>query len=605
MRNFLVLPIYAIVSILLWQALAIIQVSCRRRLEVDDASSICLAVIAVGCLGYLALFAYLWSTGVGLLFSGVCVATLVVQTYRHRGTIDCRLNADNSLFPFVIAALFGVIYLSCSLLYSNEVITDRPAHLFFEKPRPHDYRIPLMFAQAIYNQLPSRTGIDQGWYFTDRPPLQTGLMLLFSPLWKIVRPDLGYQALGTLLQSGSLAATWLLCRSLEFRRREIVLVVCAIGGSGFVYYNSIYCWPKLLASMFFLLALLPIGRSLIERRRLTVTECVIFAGAAALAFLSHGGVGFGLLALTILFALSISRFFSVRTLALSILIAATLYAPWSLYTHFVDPNNGKLAKLHLTNGDPDSAEPFIDMLLRSYRQITLKEWFMARRDNLRALDHNPVISRTEEQIAAGLWDARRRVPLDDHDYPAINPGHLSYDLISLGTLLRIEQREHVIRALGPLWLGFPLLIILCWPDWRRRIIDLGLAALFLLNMLSILVWVTLEFHPGDTVITHSSYAMVLIAMTSAAIVLARVSWLLGVGAVALHIGSSFAVWVALAPGPNMPVAGGISRTAAVLGILAVVTLGYLLWRWEGQTPSHLNPSRGLSPGIDPPPPVAA
>jgi hypothetical protein len=579
--NFLVLPSYAIVAFLLWRALAVAQLFCRRRFGLDDHTSTCLGVIAIGCVGYMALFAYLWSTAVGLLFSGAFISFLLGEACWRRGTATERRSASNDrLFPFVIAALFGVIYLACSLLYADEVGANRPADLFFEKPRPHDYRIPLMYAQAIYHRLPSRTGIDQwGWYYTDRPPLQTGFVLLFSPLWKIVRPDLVYQAVGTLLQSSSLAAAWLLCRSLGFRRREILLAALALGGSGFLYYNSIYIWPKLLAAMFFLLALLPIGGGLLERRRLTYAECVIVAGATALALLSHGGVAFGLLALAILLVAFLNRFFSIRTLALSIFVAAMLYAPWSLYTHFVDPNNARLLKLHLTSGDDAASEPFIAMLIRSYRQTTFDEWLTARLENLRALDHSPIVSSTARQSAAGLWDARRRVPLEQHDYAAIDPGRLSYDLISLGTVLRIDQREHVLRALGPLCLAWPLLILLLWPGWRARILDPGLTALLLLNLLTLILWVTFEFRPGDAVITHSSYAMVLIGMISAVIILARISWFLGLSVVGLHIAIGFVIWVVLAPGPFMPPSGRISRTAVIVAILAGAAAAYLLRLW--------------------------
>jgi hypothetical protein len=450
--------------VLLWRTMAIVQVFCRRQFGLDPDLSVCCGLIAIGLVGYVALFTYVCSTTVGLSFSALFFGMVLGQAYWHlRYGLKAQLSANEGLLPFAIAALFGVIYLAFFYLYSNEIIDNRPDAFFFEKARPHDYRIPLIFAESIYHRLPNRTGADQfGWYFSDRPPLQTGLVLLLSPLWKVIRPDLVYQAIGTLLQSSSIAAAWLLCRNLGFVRREIVLVVLALGGSGFLYYNSIYVWPKLLAATFFLVTLTPLGRSLREQRRMTGPECAIFGASATLAFLAHGGVGFSLLALVLMLAASVSRFFSIRTLGLSIAIAGVLYAPWALYTHFVDPNNAKLLKTHFTSGDSDSTEPFLTMLIRSYRQITLGEWLMARYENLRALDDTPAVSNTEAQLVGGLWNPQQRTPLEDRDYPAIFPGRLSYDLTSLGTVLRIDQREHVFRALGPLCLAGPLLILLCW-----------------------------------------------------------------------------------------------------------------------------------------------
>ena len=186
--------------------------------------------------------------------------------------------------------------------------------------------------------------------------------------------ELAHQAVGTLLQVAALAATGHLALALGLRRQLAVLVLLAVAGTGFVFYNSVYVWPKLQAGAFVVVALAPIAAALMARRRLSAGEALVVAGGAAMAMLSHGAAIYSLLALAILLAFAVGRFFTVRTFVLAAATAAALYVPWVAFTHFVEPNVGRLLKLQLTGGDDASPEPFTSMFLRSYREITLERW---------------------------------------------------------------------------------------------------------------------------------------------------------------------------------------------------------------------------------------
>ena len=181
-----------------------------------------------------------------------------------------------------------------------------------------------------------------------------GFALLFSPLWSLFGRPIAYQALATALQTGSLIALWVLVRSLGFPARVSFLAVVAAGTSGFVYYHSIYPWPKLLAATFVLAAMVPLLRAFFRKERLTPVAASIAAAATALAMLTHSGAIFTLLPLALMLALRAGAIVSLRAAALAVAIMAALYAPWLAYARFIDPNNDKLLKLHLTDGSVKS-----------------------------------------------------------------------------------------------------------------------------------------------------------------------------------------------------------------------------------------------------------
>lgn len=105
-----------------------------------------------------------------------------------------------------------------------------------------------------------------------------------------------------------------------------------------------------------------------------------------------------------------------------------------------------------------------------------------------------------------------------------------------------------------------------WPDAR-------LTFLLALNVVTILFWDTVEFNPGNTVNTHASYAMILIAFIIACIILyqfsPRCAWAVCLANVTLSV----MIWVILAPGPFWPPQPHLSwipLAVALAGAAAIV-----------------------------------
>jgi hypothetical protein len=575
LRDFsLILAAYGCVAVVF---LALLQslTEVLGRLGVTEALLPSAAFIASAVVAYPALYLYLFSPGAGSVYS------VLVLLFGLRGLRPAALQQA----PFVLGAACGLAYLGALMLFATNIpLRSLPQQLFFEMTRPDDHQLQLLFLERIVAHSPSRFGtFGTGWHFTDRPPLETSYALLFSPLGRVFGLDVLYQATGTALQTTSLAAAWCLARALRFARSEIRLAVLVLAGSGFIYYNSVYLWPKMLAASLFLAALVPFATALWERRRLSLEEVLVAATGCAMAVLSHGAVAYSLLALAVLAAIFAPRLFTLKRAIAGFAVAAVLFAPWQAYSIFVDPNTGKLLKMHLTKANPDSPEPFRDLLLKSYTTTPWSEWLHNRVANLSILGGAYYVDPVIAQLKNGILDARKEPPLKSFGYEnVIEPQRLSYDLKSLATVLRIDQREHFLRALGPMALGLPVLALAAIPGWRKRIFDRGLLAVIVLEAATLVVWNIVEFNAFYDVLTDASYASVILAFLVNAALLYRVSPRLGWGVGIASIALNLILWVGFVPGQM--VTDSRFDWLAALALAGGATSVVALSRSEPETP---------------------
>ena len=587
MRTFASIAVaYLLATAILWSAFGLFARISRPH-GADPQLAALIALIGIGLTGYVAFFVYRLSPTFGLVGSVVASSALLAALlWRRRIDDDVGGNA-----PFVLAALFGLLYLACAFLFVPQGVPGLVNLLFFELVRSGDNNAALAFAHAVYKGMATSPPNGE-WYFSDRPPLQTGFDLFFTPLRALFGNDDAHQAAGTLLQVSVLAAVGLLGAALRLRGPLILLAVLTIGGSGFVFYNSIYVWPKLLAATFFLVALVPIVRAWLAQRRLTTAETLVLAAASALAMLSHGTAAFSLLALSILLAITFGRFFSFRTFALAAVTAAALSAPWAGYVRFVDPNISRLLKMHLTDGDNLSAEPFLTMLAHAYRNIGFQRWGEYRMENLKAVFGSALVDRITINVAERTIDPTRpRHPARDVVTAALDATKLSDDFRSLASVLRTDQREFAFRALGVLNLAWPILLLAVWPRWRKRLLDRRIIGLIALNTLTALIWVILEFNPSATVNTHASYAMIALAMLTAIVLLDRVSPALARAVCCVNVALSLALWVLMLPGPALTAARGINWIALVTAALAAAAIVFTARRAAPSDPAAADHDR--------------
>jgi len=88
-----------------------------------------------------------------------------------------------------------------------------------------DNVIPKVFAENIYNN--HAKSLIGDWQGSDRPPLQSGAVLLFSPLTLNDKNilQIGYEILGVLLQTLWIPAVWVLAKKLNLKQKENMIII--------------------------------------------------------------------------------------------------------------------------------------------------------------------------------------------------------------------------------------------------------------------------------------------------------------------------------------------------------------------------------------------
>ena len=487
----------------------------RRRFAIPEYLLLVVGTCVSALFGYVAFWTYLLSTRAGYAISLAIVVFTILGAIRFAKSLDSSSDFVKQLWPSsaLCTLLTGLLYLSLFGLHGLlRPLGFMAETTFVDTGRPNDNVLPLNFATAILAHSPTlKEPSAAGWYVTDRPPLQTALTLAYRPWLQQIKWEDYYEAAGTVFQTTFVLALTSLCAVLGFSRSKACFVMLMCIFSGFTFYNCVYVWPKMLAGTFGIFAALPFVSAYIERRLITRLEVVVGAVAATLALLSHAGVVFSFIPLAGMVLLWSRRYYGWKHLMVGAIVAVVIYAPWAAYVSFVVPNQGRLLKFHLAGVNRLTNDPFPKLLLQSYRRLGGHVWLRARVVNLKLIANGAEDGVTGE-IVRGIWAGR---PGSEHLHGTptllVNPNLMHYDVRSLANMVRVEQTQITLRAFDFLNVAWILLFVeFCrnkggWRHKRR-----GLLFLFLLNVLTVLAWVVLEFGGGWTYITTASFTMMLI-----------------------------------------------------------------------------------------------
>jgi len=446
------------------------------------------------------------------------------------------------------------------------------------------------------NQIPTTTArlLAQGtilsewpfghWRLSDRTPL---LASLLYPAAVVMRDLTGYldrsvesmvlQICGFGLQNCWLLPVWVLFRRLRFEPQESVLASLLLAGTPFIFFNSIYIWPKLLTATFCLaqyLYLIPLSGESGPPPRL---RSALGGTAASLAILSHAAIAPAVLGVFIaafyvfktaqrsesnapsLWGRAMAFALRWRWVLVSVVASIVILSPWLLWTKFVPPSNA-LPKYFLTGdfGRNMPQESVANAALRFYRALTLKQWLTSKGLALTTLGgfyhgdlHNPLGIITN--LASTLQAARALQFL----YMLPSLGLL---LIPLAALLHALGREKIKEDIG------------------RFIAGLGIAAIvsFGLQFLLMMCPHLLIHYPY-----YVPFALHLLAVVG--IVLLRASALVRWAAV-LNYCAFVVFWIVL-PTAKTPVSSIIALVASLsILLLATIILFKLLLKNMSATP---------------------
>jgi hypothetical protein len=344
--------------------------------------------------------AHMW-----LLLSGLLLARIAItRSYlRWSGTPNYCL-----LILVALTVCQGLFLFSFNMVSVHYAAN----YLFYPASWSTDNQIPTTTARLLAHGTVLSEWAFGFWRLSDRTPLLTSLLYPAAVVMKDVAGHVGgdvdsmiLQICGFGIQNCWLLPAWIVFRRLRFNRQECLLASLLLAATPFIFFNSVYIWPKLLTATFCLaqyLYLIPLPR---EPDPPDALKSSLGGAAAALAILSHAASDVAVLGVLIA-AIYVSKstrrsephavsvwervvvFESRWRWVLIFVLASTLVLlPWALWTKFGFTPSNALPKYFLTGSfgfeRPDESVAYAAM--RFYRTLTLKQWLTSKGLGLAAL----------------------------------------------------------------------------------------------------------------------------------------------------------------------------------------------------------------------------
>lgn len=450
-------------------AVSILGPGMRLHREGRDAV-MCLAagMVASALAGWVCMFAFVIEPALGVVFQFAGLAGLGWLFWRERACLS-----DPETLRHLVAPTAGALGVGIALLIVTFSTAD-PAGFFrlaaeaYSHALPNDNEIPYVFAEMLrVGEL--RSPMIGDWLSSDRPPLQTGMVLLYGLPFFADGSILYYQAVSTLLQTYALIGVYVLIRTLGGGRASAWAGAALLAASPLFLIHSIYVWPKLLPAGLLCVTAAVFFTSRLEGFRDRASIGLLAGLAAGLAMGAHGVTAFALVGFAVT-AVALHRIPSLAYSLTGLAAFATAYLPWILYQRFVDPPGDRLLKWHLAGSVEIDDRGLIEALVESLRQISTADWLYGRLVNIERIVSDPISRLTSPFRLPFLSD------------PTVLAAHL-----------RAIDFFHWSSGLGvaaPLIFALPLALFF---DATRSLAMAIIAAL--------LVWAGLTFEAGGT-ITH-------------------------------------------------------------------------------------------------------
>lgn len=513
--------------------------------------------------GYVAFWLWFLSPRIGRPYSLLLPIVSVVILLGVVRKLDApgKELLKSLLIPAGLTGALALLVLSLGFMHGGMKDPSFTAGTRFLGFLPPDNVLPYMFAEGLRkDQVPKPLFID--WRSSDRPPLQAGIVLsqygyLYAPT------ELGYTILCVILQSQWVFALWLLLRSFEVDAKAAMLAVAVSTFSGFVFLNSFYVWPKLLAATYSLaLAAIFLPReSAVSHRRNNVSIAVAGGALAAFGMLAHGASAFAILGL-ILTVAALRRRVAYKNFLVIIFTAGALYLPWVLYQRLYDPPGDRLLKTHLAGVADLDKRPLVQMVTKAYRDLGFRQTMNFKLANAKTLAAH----------TGGYWQAMLEL------VRCIGSHNSKRDVSVPADRLRGWIFFYFTPNMGALFLG-PF-AVLAGISKRQRSPEWRTAAIFWLYVvLTTTVWCLLMFGPGTTVIHQGTYVTVLLAFAGSILAMWALSpWLaLGVGSIQILINLLlYVVFLGKPKGDDTVLQAPVRYATLMLLLASVVWLCFLM-----------------------------
>jgi len=523
---------------------------------------------AIGASGYLGFCLWFLAPKLGHLFSFLLPFATAGWTAWNYRLLDSsgRQIVRRLLRPLALAGAASLLVLSVGFLYGG---LDRPLETpasRFSHFLPGDNRIPYEFSEALKEGHIPKMG--SFWHSSDRPPLQTGIVLSQYTYTSNPR-DFDYTIIGVILQSLWIFAAWLLLTAFELDTRAIVLVLAVCLLSGFVFLNTFYVWPKLLAATYILAALAILFTPRYVSLQTGRISCILVGAMLAFAMLSHGGSAFAVIGIFATMAI-LRRFVPIKSLLLMAVTLVLLYTPWTLYQKFCDPPGDRLLKMHLAGIKGTDSRSFGRVFISAYGALTPRKVLSNKIKNLNTLIGN----------SGGFWIETAH--LIGHIFNGEDPAWVAAAL--RGWMFFYFLVNQGFLVVGPVTLLAGIAKRYRTREWRTA------AILWIFIAVTAAAWCLLMFGPATTVIHQGTYAIVLLGYAGSILAIWNLSRFAALLVSCCQICLSVLLYILLMQPPAAHAL--LAQPPALLGclLLSAFSLSCLAWLLVGLYRTALGPS---------------
>jgi hypothetical protein len=438
-------------------------------------------------MGWLAFWFWFFDPFVGVAFSSGVFIVSVICIARKTKEVSSVLRDTDITYPFLLMTLIGLAYLGMLHLYEVDGNIDWLAANRWLK-LPIDNQIPRLFAEKLAaNESPRGMLAALEWLSSDRPPLQTGVILLAWPWFSCPGVDVinGSHAIGMWFQLLWVASAWGIVRSLGIGQGSAILIVGLCATTGFMLINTVYVWPKLGA------AALIIGAFAIyfHNENRDYPRIVIVAVMLGLGWIAHGGSAFAMIGMAVLMMFK-PPWPKIKSVLIGVSVFAAYALPWFGYQKIYEPPANRLIKWHLAGVIPVDGRSSLQTIQDSYHEIKLEGALKNKIENAKTVFY-------------GSWQKIISFSTDDYKKKQSDEFYYLFRSMSLIIILFIMI----------------LVNILYNKIMNRSVNEIRKDLMYLSWVLtSVIIWIIFLFGPGSTV-NHSGslvFQIVLITVSCSA-----------------------------------------------------------------------------------------
>lgn len=345
-----------------------------------------------------------------------------------------------------------------------------------------DNQIPGFVAGKLADE-PGFIGVKMGsWRISDRTTALSGLLVPFVKLSNALNPSDGRMIGGWLVQMTSIVAIstfvfplWVALAWIKSRQR--LLVVVSVFLSPFIFFNSVYVWPKLLSGALALSAWIIVRRWRVGERLLS--ESILVGGLLALSLMAHGGGVFAALIMFLYILYLLRKHLLMFTVASLVFIGTLL--PWMVWVRVYDPPGNALTKYAFagTFGFGEENVGVKETILRSYSKESMGSIVDRKLEGVKTLvglsvpdvDHNGQARREYSVRAAQFYSLVPAIVIY-LSAASISIFFLGSWRSSIGISNNPPFRDRTLLLLG--CLGLLIQLILVWDKFYLHHLSYGI-----------------------------------------------------------------------------------------------------------------------------------